>query len=49
MAQTPLLLDAIQIEPESGDTITISRGVDGDLDALGGTGTSSGIAILITF
>ncbi len=32
MAQTPLLLDAIQIEPESGDTITISRGVDGDLE-----------------
>lgn len=31
MAQAPLKLDAIQIEPESGDTLTISRGDGGDL------------------
>ena len=32
MAQDPLQLDAIQIEPSSGDTITISRGDAGDLE-----------------
>lgn len=32
MAQDPLQLDAIQIEPSSGDTITISRGTNGDLE-----------------
>ena len=31
MAQDPLQLDAIQIEPSSGDTITISRSDNGDL------------------
>ena len=31
MAQSPMKLDAIQIEPESGDTLTISRGDSGDL------------------
>ena len=31
MAQAPIKLDAIQIEPESGDTITISRSEEGDL------------------
>ena len=31
MAQSPMKLDAIQIEPESGDTLTISRGDDGSL------------------
>lgn len=32
MAQDPLQLDAIQIEPSSGDTITISRGSGGALE-----------------
>lgn len=32
MAQDPIQLDAIQIEASSGDTITISRGTNGDLE-----------------
>ena len=32
MAQDPMKLDAIQIEPESGDTLTISRGDEGDME-----------------
>jgi len=32
MAQDPIQLDAIQIEASSGDTLTISRSTDGDLE-----------------
>lgn len=32
MAQSPFQVDALQIEPGSGDTITISRGAGGDLE-----------------